>query len=161
MKIGRHFKLITKLGVSVLALGALATGANAQNSYAGKFTLPFETHWGDSTLPAGDYTFTLESNSSPYVLYIQGQKASVIVRATSAEAKVVSGHAQLNLVDIGDVHAVQTFEAPGLRETFTYWTPAQSHAGRKEARQKTMTPAAPATQASENITTIEVHPTSR
>jgi hypothetical protein len=161
MNFGRHLKLMTRLAVAVVGLGALATCGNAQTPYAGKFTLPFETHWGDATLPAGDYTFTLQSNSAPYVLYIRGQRASAIVHATAADQNLVSEHAQLNLVDIGDLHTVQTFEAPGLRETFTYWTPAQKHMGRKEARQKMMTPSAPATQASENKTTIEVHPAGR
>ena len=27
---------------------------------AGKFTLPFEAHWGLATLPAGDYSFTVQ-----------------------------------------------------------------------------------------------------
>src|SRR5258707_4955400 len=69
----RHLKLFTKVGVAALALGTLATSGNAQDSYQGKFTLPVETHWGGATLPPGDYTFTLPSNSAPYRLYIQGQ----------------------------------------------------------------------------------------
>jgi len=68
----RRLKLLTKFGVAALALGALATSGKAQNAYQGKFTLPFETHWGGATLPAGDYTFVLSSTGSPYRLYIRG-----------------------------------------------------------------------------------------
>jgi hypothetical protein len=141
--------------------GALATGGKAQNAYQGKFTLAVETHWGSATLPAGDYTFALPPNGAPYRLYIQGKGVSAIIQAVAAEQGVVSERPQLNVVDIADVHTVQAFEAPELGVTFTYWTPAQKHIGRKEARQKAVPQTAPASQDSENKTSIEVHSASR
>jgi hypothetical protein len=84
----RRLKLLMKFGVAALALGALATSGKAQNAYQGKFTLPSETHWGGATLPAGDYTFTLSSNSAPYRFYIQGQGASAIIQANTADQGV-------------------------------------------------------------------------
>jgi hypothetical protein len=161
MNWARHLKLFTKVGVAALALGALATSGNAQNVYQGKFTLPFETHWGSATLPAGDYTFVMSSASSAYRLYIRGEKVNAIIMATSADEKVVSGHAQLNLVDIADTQTVQTFDAPELGKTFVYSTPTQTHMGHKEAHQKTVPQTAPATQASENRTSIAVYAAGR
>jgi hypothetical protein len=157
----RRLKLLTKFGVAALALGALATSGKAQNAYQGKFRLPVETHWGSTTLPPGDYTFTLPSNSAPYRLYIQGQRVSAIIQANTAEQGVVSERPQLNLVDIADVYTVQTFEAPELGVTFTYWRPKQKHAEHKEARQKTVPQTAPASQVSENKTSIAVHTAGR
>src|SRR5260370_15011937 len=103
----RKFELFAKLGMAVLALGALATSGNAQNAYQGKFTLAVETHWGDVTLPAGDYTFTLPSNSAPYRLYIHGHGACAIIRDITAAQTVVSNRPQLNLADIAHVQTVQ------------------------------------------------------
>lgn len=157
----RHLKLFAKFGVAALALGALATGENAQSVYQGKFTLPSETHWGNATLPAGDYTFTMASASSPYRLYVHGEAGNAIIVASSVDHGVVSGVPQLNLVNLSDTENVETFEAPELGLTFTYWTPKQQHAGRKEARQKTMPQTAPASQVSENRTSIEVHTAGR
>jgi hypothetical protein len=157
----RHLKLFTKVGIAALALGALATNGNAQNAYKGKFTLPFETHWGGATLPAGDYTFAMASTGAPYTLYIRGEKVNAIVMATATDDRGVSDHAQLNLVDIANVQTVQTLDAPELGVTFVYWTPAQKHMGRKEAHQKTMPQTAPATQSSENRTSIAVHAAGR
>jgi hypothetical protein len=157
----RRLKLLTKFGVAAIALSALAAGGKAQNAYQGKFTLPFETHWGGATLPAGDYTFTLPSNSAPYRFYIQGQGTSVIIRANTAEERVDSKSPQLNIVDITDVHTVQTFEAPELGVTFTYWTPKQKHAEHKEAHQEMAPQTAPASQVSENRTSIAVHTAGR
>ena len=157
----RHLKLFTKVGVAALALGALATHGNAQDAYKGKFTLPFETHWGSATLPAGDYTFVMSSASSSYRLYIRGEKVNAIIMATGADEKVVSGHAQLNLVDIADTQTVETFDAPELGKTFVYSTPTQKHMGRKEAHQKTTPQTSPATQSSENRTSIAVQAAGR
>jgi hypothetical protein len=157
----RRLKLLTKFGAAALALGALATSGKAQNAYQGKFTLPFETHWGGATLPAGDYTFTLASASSPYTLYIHGQAGNAIIMASAADEKAVSGRAQLNLVDIADVQNVETFEAPELGLTFSYATPKQKHMGRKEARQKMVPRTTPASQVSENKTSIQVRTAGR
>jgi len=158
----RGLKLLTKVAVAVLALGALPASGNAQTVYQGQFTLPFETHWGGTTLPAGDYTFTMSSAISPYTLYIRGEKFNAIVMASAADEKIVSGHAQLNLVDIADVQNVKTFEAPELGLILSYRTPKQKNMGRKEAHQKTIPQTAPASQASENKTTsIEVRSAGR
>ena len=157
----RHLKLFRKVGVAALALGALATSGNAQNVYKGKFTLPFETHWGSATLPAGDYTLVMSSAGSDYRLYIQGEKVNAIIQATSSDDRHVSDHAQLNLVDIADVETVQTFDAPELGRTFIYFTPAQKHVGHKEAHQKSASQTAPATKVSENKTSIAVHASGR
>jgi len=49
--------------VVLLATCAFAAAANAQ-SFAGRFTLPFKTHWGKNVLPAGDYTMSLDSRTN-------------------------------------------------------------------------------------------------
>jgi hypothetical protein len=157
----RHFKLFTKVGMAALVFGALVTSGNAQNIYQGKFTLPFETHWGSATLPAGDYTFVMSSASSDYRLFIRGEKVNAIIMAAAADEKVVSGPAQLNLVDIADTQTVETFDAPEIGKTFVYLTSAQKHMGRKEAHQKTAPQTAPATQASDNRTSIAVQAAGR
>src|SRR5713226_8132796 len=121
----RHLKLFAKLGLSTLALSALATAANAQNAHQGKFTLAVETHWEGVTLPAGDYTFALPSNSAPYRLYIWGQGVGAIITAATADQRVVSERPQLNVVDTAVGYTIQTFEVPELGVTFRYLTPTR------------------------------------
>jgi hypothetical protein len=156
----RLVKLVAKVGIAALVLGALATNGKTQNIYQGKFTLPVETHWGGATLPAGDYTFTVASASAQYRLYIRGQRTNFIILAVTAE-NATPQHARLNLVDIADVYTVRTFDAPDLGLTFTYGTPTQKRMSSKEARQKTAPQAAPATQATENRPSIAVYTTGR
>jgi hypothetical protein len=157
----RYLKLLSKLGLAVRALGALATTGRTQTVYQGKFRLPFETHWGGATLAAGDYTFTMASASSSYTLYIHGQAGDAIILAAAADENVVSSRPQLNLVDISDVENVNTVEAPQLGLTFSYSTPKQIRAGRKEARQNTMPQTTPASQMDENAASIQVYSAGR
>jgi len=157
----KYLKSFTKVGMAALALGALAASGNAQNAVQGNFTLPFETHWGGATLPAGDYTFTLPSASYPYRFYIRGQATTAIITAVASDKKVASGHAQLNLVEIADAQNVQTFETPELGLTFSFATPSPKHSGRREAHQKTTPATAPASQVSENKDSIAVHAAGR
>lgn len=157
----RFLKLLTKAGVAALLLAGLATAGNAQNAYQGKFTLPFEAHWGGATLPAGDYTFALPTATYPYKLYIRGQATTAIIMALGFDEKVASGHAQLNLVEIADAQNVQTLEAPQLGLTFNFATPTPKHLGRREARQKTAPATAPASQVGVNKTSIAVQAAGR
>jgi hypothetical protein len=103
----------------------------------------------------------MSSASSNYRLYIRGEKVNAIVMAAAADEKVVSGHAQLNLVDIADTQTVETFDAPEIGKTFVYSTPTQKHMGHKEAHQKTAPQTTPATQSSENRTSIAIQAAGR
>ena len=151
---------VTKVGITALVLSALATSGSAQDMYRGKFTLPVETHWGTATLPAGDYAFAVISERDQYRLYIRGQRTKVIVPSITAE-NATPRQAQLKLVDIAGVFTVQTFDAPELGLTFTYWMPRQKRTASKEARQKAIPQASSATQSSENRTSIAVYAAGR
>ena len=99
--------------MAAFALGALAAGGHARDMYQGKFTLAVETHWGDLTLPAGDYTLDLPSTSFPYTLYIHGKTVDAIVMAVTIDEAVASHNARLGRVDVTAAPIVQKFEAPG------------------------------------------------
>jgi hypothetical protein len=161
MTSARYLKAITKLGLIAVVVGILAGAGNAVTVYRGKFTLPIEVRWGSSTLPAGDYTFELESQSSPYTLYVHGQKANAIIRAISVDSGVLSTTAQLDLIDTSDVPTIKTFEAPELGVTFTYFTPKQKHMAPKEVRHKGLPETEPGSQVSASKMSIAVHPSGR
>jgi hypothetical protein len=152
----RYLRVFEKLGLSTLALSALATAGKAQNAYQGKFTLAVEAHWEGVTLPAGDYTFALPYDNAPYRLYIWGQGVGAIITDATADQRVISERSQLNPVDTAVGYTVQTFEAPELGVTFSYLTPTQKKSGHKEVRQETVPRTVPASQVSESKTSIEV-----
>jgi len=157
----RYLKVFEKLGLSTLALSALATAGKAQNAHQGKFTLAAEAHWKDVTLPAGDYTFALPSDNAPYRLYIWGQGVGAIITDATADQRVISERSQLSPVDTAVGYTVQTFEAPELGVTFSYLTPTQKQLGHKEVRQETVPRTATASQVNESKNSIEVETASR
>ena len=81
----RNCKLVQKLVMTAVVLGASAVSRHAQNAYPGKFTLAAEAHWGGVALPVGDYTFVLPSKSAPYRLYVQGEGVGAIITAAGVE----------------------------------------------------------------------------
>jgi hypothetical protein len=91
-----------------------------------------ETHWGDVTLPAGDYTLSLPSPSFPYALYIHGKTVDAIFTAITVDEAVVSRSPRLDLVNVTATHTAQTFEAPGLGLTFVYCKPKQKGLGARQ-----------------------------
>jgi len=157
----RFLKSLTKTGVAALALAALATAGNAGEVYKGKFTLAAKTQWGDVTLPAGNYTFALPSTSFPYTLYIHGKTVDAVVMAVTIDEAAVSHGARLDLMDVAAVPAVQKFEAPELGLTFIYWTPKQKRMESREARQKSISQGASASQVTKNKTFVEVYTAGR
>jgi hypothetical protein len=53
-------KTVKMLAILALAMCGFTAAANAQ-SVTGRFTLPYEVHWGTATLPAGEYMITMDS----------------------------------------------------------------------------------------------------
>jgi hypothetical protein len=69
MKVKTISSFLSVLALVVLA-GVLAPRIAKAQEESGRFTLPTEVHWGGATLPAGDYTFSLNSLDSSSRLYV-------------------------------------------------------------------------------------------
>jgi hypothetical protein len=151
----RYSEFLAKLGLALLALGTFASMGNAATAYQGKFTLPVEAQWGNTKLPAGDYTITVPSSGAPYTVYLQGSKASAVIQAVTAEDGAASGRSQLNLRDIAGEQTIEAFEVPGLSLTFIYRTRAQKQPVH-ETRQKGVPQFTPAPQVGENHMSIAI-----
>lgn len=62
------------LVVALLASFFFVGAALAQGQYpafVGKFTLPYEVHWGGSVLPPGDYSITIKSTGTPMIAFVR------------------------------------------------------------------------------------------
>jgi hypothetical protein len=95
MKSTRSLKSVRILLLAVLAAGLSASLARAQE-YEGKFTLPFEAHWGTAVLPAGDYSFRVNPGEEPCMaLVIQGRQGLALIMANSAAKGEVAGSTAL------------------------------------------------------------------
>jgi hypothetical protein len=81
MKTHQKFTVLRLLVLGVLVAGFNAKPASAQ-AFQGKFTLPSATRWSYATLPAGDYSFTLDTD-------YRGSRVTIF-RGTQAVARILS-----------------------------------------------------------------------
>ena len=77
MKSVRSYTMIGCLAV----VAALNAGLASAQVVAGQFTLPFAANWGIATLPAGNYTFTLDHASLEGTIKLyQGTKGVALIK---------------------------------------------------------------------------------
>jgi hypothetical protein len=109
--------------VVLLATCAFAAAANAQSFYA-KFTLPFETHWGKSVLPAGNYTMSL--NSQTNVALIRSADGNTVgFTPIPIETSSEKGATALLVMVYGNERIVRSLNLPTHGVSLIY-TPATS-----------------------------------
>jgi hypothetical protein len=94
-------KLTRIFAIAALALVAAtvsAIPASAQNVYKGSFTLTSDVRWGQASLPAGEYTFTLQSTALPARIVVRGANGSQFVVTSSTDAKSMDAPSNLQIV---------------------------------------------------------------
>ncbi len=131
-------KIIRRYWFSCLALALAASccvgPANAQVS-TGKFSLPFEAHWGLATLPAGDYSFKLERGGPSGMLHVySGKKAVALVITQSCNPLADEGNTLL----VAPVHGKRFIRELRLGQTgfvFYYGAPRARHVDEREIGQ--------------------------
>jgi hypothetical protein len=122
----RSLKFLNLLALVALALCFSAGLGKAQDAYEGTFTLPFEAHWAGAVLPAGDYTISMPSTASPYLVFVRGEGRSVMIFANGAGDNRLSDDSKLIVVDMDGTETIANLEAGQLGLTFDYPLP-KSH----------------------------------
>lgn len=110
---------LTIIRVVFLALvgTTLSAGLLRAEDYKGSFTLPFEIRWGNATLPAGDYTFTIETDKVPNLATVRGENRAAMIIATGKSDSQFSGRSSLLLARRGRTGVVRELHLaiPGLK----------------------------------------------
>ena len=82
-----------------LALALAPRAASALENQVGKFTIPFEVHWGGAVLPAGSYSISADSLNSSTMINVYKEdrpSAGFLIPAISWDATPTwSGKVQL------------------------------------------------------------------
>ncbi len=131
MKTNRNCRMLGNLVLVLASALVLAASAGAQSAiYAGKFTLPFEARWGLATLPAGDYEFTMASNSPPTIEVFRGTRAVAQICASQGSSRVQAGRAALTVVRTSNGNTVRDLSLPDLGMELHY---APHRPGRRSA----------------------------
>lgn len=121
----RIVRSITKVTLLAVTLGAtllFASAANAQfSTVEGRFTLPYEAHWGHAVLPPGNYQLTFTDNNTSPMLVIRDTKNLRVVAFEPIQNREGSkGESALLIASRGKQHVVQSLRIAELGEAFVY-----------------------------------------
>lgn len=95
MKSSRRY-LTTLASLAFLALAGFSNPVKAQSTaYEGRFTLPYEVTWQDAQMPAGNYTFIMNSKAYPARMVVRGPNGAIFVSATGLSADHSSDNSEL------------------------------------------------------------------
>src|ERR1700686_4817135 len=100
------------LGV-LIATCVFTAAANAQPSFEGKFTLPYEVHWNHAVLPAGEYSIQADSKGLPAVLSSTSTNKSAYTAAPII-ANREKGAACLTVTIRGNERRVRSVNLPQI-----------------------------------------------
>jgi hypothetical protein len=107
------------LGV-VIATFVFTAAANAQPSFAGKFTLPYEVRWGKAVLPAGDYVIRMDSTASPAEISpANGSSAGVFTEYPLVEDSHMSG-VYLTITNNANQRRVRSLNLPQFGKAIVF-----------------------------------------
>ena len=123
----------TALLVAALLTSLFFAGtARAQGqspAFVGKFTLPYQVHWGKSVLQPGDYTITIVSAAAPTIASIrnaEGDSVTYVMSGTRSGningvnallIKEKDGQLRVHSLALGDLGMVLIYDPSLTRET--------------------------------------------
>jgi hypothetical protein len=146
MRTRRNIGRLVLLAAALLAVGSVGGTAKAQSNvpqsdYRGKFTLPFEAHWGQAVLQPGDYQLAFVQGAES-VLVIRDAKT---LRAIALEPATIreGGHGEASALLIavrGNQRTIHSLRIAELGETYVF-DPDLAHPRRvQEARRIPVVP---------------------
>jgi hypothetical protein len=116
-------RLFTIAAIGFITVCASAMPAAAQNRVKGSFTLSHEIRWQNATLPAGDYTFSMQSAKRMSPMIVTGPNGSVFELASVISESKASGRSVLMLERCGGTFFVSEMDLAGVGLRFRYHVP--------------------------------------
>jgi hypothetical protein len=98
---------------ALAAICVFTLAANAQPTFVGKFTLPYEVHWGQAVLPAGQYSIQMNSVTGPAMITSANGSRTVFTR-TPTLADSDKGGKRLTITNLGNERRVRSMNLPQL-----------------------------------------------
>ena len=111
-------KTLRMLAIFTVAMCAFTVTANAQ-SVTGRFTLPHEVHWGTATLPAGEYTITMDSLHSATLVQSVSNSQSFFTRMPTINDST-KRPTSLVITSFEGERRVRTLNFPQYRRSLIY-----------------------------------------
>jgi hypothetical protein len=114
-----HRLPVRLLLIVTLATCAFAVAANAQSGFTGKFTLPYEVHWGTVVLPAGEYTISMDSLHTATLVQSGNNNQSFYTRIPLMEDSE-KGAACLFITVQGNERMIRSLNLPQYGRSLVY-----------------------------------------
>jgi hypothetical protein len=110
--------------VGLIAVCASANPASAQSAFKGSFTLPEDVRWANASLPAGDYTLVLKSNSLPAQIVLQGPNGSVFIQTGATDQRNDGESSNMTIERRGNTRFVRDLYLADLGVHLRYSVPS-------------------------------------
>ena len=114
MKHGGQYRIVLRVIFGVLlATSLFSAAANAHPTFAGKFTLPYEVHWGQAVLPAGDYYIRMSATQPLAVITSVSGNMGVFTQAPKVADSEPGGRC-LTITNLGNERRVRSLNLPEI-----------------------------------------------
>ncbi len=136
----RRIRALPIVGLLMLAGAMLGTTARAkQIDGSGSFVLPYQVQWAGGTLPAGKYSFTVESGSMAissltFVRGPRGIRGRLI--AVALATNDFAGKSSLVIVTVNGKQCVRSLRLGEIGTEFEYGVPKAKNGAMREAAVK-------------------------
>jgi hypothetical protein len=116
-------RILTLVAAGLMAVGFGASASQAQSIYKGSFTLDHDVRWQNATMPAGDYTFTVQSSTRSKPVLVTGPNGTVFqMPLVTAETKIAD-QSKLILEWRGDSLCVREMDLAQIGLNIRYTVP--------------------------------------
>jgi hypothetical protein len=116
-------RIVAIVTFGFIAICASASSASAQNVFQGKFTLPNDVRWASASLPAGDYTFSLNSTTMSGRVYLQGPNGGAFILTSATGKRNEGDSSKLTIEHRGGISFVRSMYLADLGVELTYSAP--------------------------------------
>ena len=142
MRIKRNTARSVAFAAVLLTVGCFGGSAKAQSyappaAFQGKFTLPFEAHWGKAVLPPGDYDLRFAPDSVSLLVVRDTKTLRVVALELIRIRDDADGEASALLIGArGNQRVVYSLRIAELGHTYVF-DPALAHPSRVEEARRT------------------------
>ena len=134
-------RILTLVALGLLSVGFAASASQAQTIYKGSFTLAQDVRWQNATMPAGDYTFKVNSTTRSKPILVTGPNGTVFQLPLVTEQTNIGDQSKLILEWRGDELHVREMDLAQVGLNILYHVPketendkllAKAHTGTQE-----------------------------
>jgi hypothetical protein len=121
-----RYRIIALTVLGLAYVGSTAIPSAAQGAVCkGSFTLPVAAEWQNTRLPAGDYTFSMNSVGFPMQIRVEGENGAVYVGSVGTSQQNSGEKSFLILEQRGDSKFVRELYLAQLGLHVRYYVPSQ------------------------------------